>query len=83
MTEVDSRQHVLFVRVQLLCYPSGPTFNSNLVGLAGVPDVHGTEVGTGRIRISDAVNHSDFALVVEAFDWPHAGHEAQLVIDFD
>ena len=78
--EVDAGQHVLGGRVDIADSPADPALCSNLVGLAGVPDVHGPEVRAVGVGITDALDDRHLALVVEALQGTHGRVEADVVI---
>src|SRR5262249_26065433 len=42
-----------------------PALGADLIGLAGVPDVHGTEMRARRIEVADAMHDGELALVPE------------------
>ena len=63
--EAHGRDHVLLLRVELAHNAAQPSLGADLVGLAGVPDVHGAEMRARRIEVADAVHDGELALVPE------------------
>ena len=60
--------------------PSQPSV-PYLIGLAGVPDVHGAPVGSVGIGISYALDEGHLPLVVQLLDLPHGWIKPDVVID--
>ena len=83
LAEVYRLDHVLVVGVQVPHGAPQPPLGAYLVWLAGMPDVHGPEMGAGRVIESDAVDNGHPPLVVNALHGPHVGMEAQSVVDAD
>ena len=81
--EVHAGQHVLAVGVHLLDGPAQPALGALRVRFAGMPDVHGAEVGIAGVGIADAQEDSQLALVPELLQGRHRRMEAQLVVDGD
>ena len=79
LPEVDALQHILPRRIQIPDDPAQPALGADLLRLAGMPDVHRAEVGTGGVFVADAVDNRQVALLPQVFDRPHAGMKAQLV----
>src|SRR4029077_1742109 len=67
--------HVLFLRVKFAHDASQPTLGPDFIGLAGVPNVHGAEMRTRRIEVTDAMHDGKLALVPELFHGREVGRE--------
>ena len=80
LPEIYALQHILAVGVQVPYDLGHPAVDADLVRLAGMPDVHGSEVGAGRVLESDAVDDCQLAVVIEVFKRVHIRPETQLVI---
>src|SRR2546425_12513604 len=74
---VDARDHILFVGVQVSDGPAEPPLGGELVGLTGVPDVHGAEVGTVAVREAYPLYYCDLPLVIQLLQGLHDGVEAR------
>ena len=83
LAEVYALQHVLAGGVQVADDAAQPAFGAHLVRLAGMPDVHGAEVGARRVLVADAVDDGHLALVPQVLDRPHSGMEGQVIGKFD
>ena len=81
--EVDGRQHVLALRVNIPYGPAQPPFGANSFWLSGMPDVHGSEMGAVRVLVTDAVDYGHLTLVPQLLHRPHAGIEPYLVVERD
>ena len=81
--EVHRGEHVLAVGVQLTDGLAQPALGDYLGRLRGVPDVQGAEVGAVGLRITDALEHGNFALVVEVLHGIHCRMETNLVVDVE
>ncbi len=81
MAEVDTLKDVLPRGVEIADHPTGPPLGTDSVWLAGMPDVHRTEVRAGRIGVTNAMDDGDLALIIEPFHWSHVGVEAQRIVN--
>ena len=79
--EVDPSQHVFSVGVNFLEDATQPPLGADLVRLAGVPDVHGPEMGVARVLVADAQENGQLPFVPELLQRTHGGVESQVVID--
>ena len=73
--EADGGDDVLLLRIELAHHAAEPALGADLVGLAGVPDVHRAEVRARRIEIADAVHDGELVVVPELL------HRRQVVRD--
>ena len=80
-TDVDRRQHVLFVGVYVADCATEPSLGSDLVRLAGVPDVHRPEVRAAGVGVADSLHYGHLARVIDILQRRRVGVEAQLVVD--
>ena len=78
--EADGSQNVFFVGVDVTGGAAQPALGAELVRLAGVPDVHGPEVGPRGVGIADAVDDTQRTLFVKGLDGTHLGVQRSLVI---
>ena len=79
--EVDRRQHILALRVDVPNGAAQPAFGPNGLGLGSVPDVHRAEVGAVGVLVADPIDDGHLALVPERLHRTHAGVEADLVVE--
>src|SRR5262249_17220003 len=61
--EAHRGDHVLLLRIDFAHHAAEPAFGADLVGLAGVPDVHRAEMRPRRIEVANAMHDGEFALV--------------------
>ena len=61
LADADAGEDVVAARVQLADHAPRPAFGADFDRFAGVPDIHGAEVGAVRIRVADALDHGNFA----------------------
>ena len=81
LPEVHALQHVLGGRVQVADDLGHPAVDADLVWLAGMPDVHGPEMRTGRVLEPDAVDDGHVALVIDGLELLGVGPEGQIIVD--
>ena len=81
--KVHTGQHVLRSGVNLLEHAAQPALGANLVRLAGVPDVHGAEMGVAGVVVTHAQEDGELALVPELLQRPHRRVKAQLVVKLE
>ena len=79
-SEIDAGEDVLSLGVQVPDNPSQPPLGADPFGQSGVPDVHGPEVGAVGVGVADAVDDGHLTLIPQPFHRPHAGVEANLII---
>src|SRR5262249_4836952 len=79
--EAHRGDHVLLPRIDFAHHAAEPAFGAALVGLAGVPDVHGAEMRARRIEIADAMHYGELALVPEALHRPEKRREAVVSVE--
>src|SRR5262249_34660240 len=58
-----------------------PALGDDLRGLAGVPDVHTTEVRTVRVGIANALDNGHLAGVIEFLERPGTGMKRQRIVE--
>src|SRR5262249_48700593 len=63
--EAHRGDHVLLPRIDFAHHAAEPAFGADLVGLAGVPDVHGAEMRARRIRKMAAMQKDPVLVVVQ------------------
>ena len=61
----------------------GPASRSGSLGLGRLPDVHGLEVRTLRVRVADALHDRQLSFLPHRPEAPHAGVEADVVVQAD
>src|SRR5262249_4940945 len=64
--EAHRGDHVLLFRIDFAHHAAEPAFGTDLVGLAGVPDVHRAEMRARRIEVAYAMHYGELALVPES-----------------
>ena len=79
--KVNAGQNVVLVGVHVANGTAQPTLVGNLFRFAGVPDVHGAEVGPVGYGVAHALDYGHLALVVQGLELRHVGVDAQFVID--
>ena len=80
---VDPSQHVLCPWVDFLNGLAQPALGADLDRLAGVPDVHGAEVGVAGMRVPNAQEDGQLARVPELFQGRHGWIETQRIVEGD
>ena len=80
-TKVHAGQDILLVGIDIPNGPAQPALGAYLVGLTGVPDIHGAEVGAVRVGIANALNDRHFPLVPQLLDGRHVGVEPDSIIN--
>src|SRR5262249_15540216 len=78
--EAHRGDHALLAWIDLADHTAEPAFGADLVGLAGVPDVHRAEVGTRRVEVADAVHDGELALVPELLHGPEKRRHAVVIV---
>src|SRR5262249_60868596 len=72
---------VLLLRIDFAHRRAEPAFGADLVGVAGVPDVHGTEMRARRIEVADAMHDGELALVPEPLHRREKRREAVVPVE--
>src|SRR5262249_23159037 len=79
--EAHRGDRVLLLRIDFAHHAAEPAFGADLVGLAGVPDVHGAEMRARRIEVADAMHDGELALVPEPLHRCEKRREAVLPVE--
>src|SRR5262249_17198613 len=80
-TEVDTREYVVAFWIEGAYGAAQPALFADFFRLSRVPDIHRPEVRAVRVRIANTVDDGDFPLIPQTLDGPHAGVEAEGIID--
>ena len=79
----DDLHDIFFVWIEFARDAAEPAFGPDLLRLAGVPDIHGTEVRARRILEADAVQNSELLVIPEFLHWRHVVWDGVVFIEMD